>query len=79
MKPIFVIQLANENNQIDFDQFKLIVQEIDNALKEDYHVLFDFCQNLEVNQYHLFSIENITETTIEELKKLLSIDEIKIN
>jgi len=80
MKPIFIVQIANLNNNIDGDSFNFIVQDIEKHLKNDYYVLVELCQSLEVSQYHLFSIDGVTETTIEELKKLLSIkEEIKIN
>lgn len=79
MKPIFVIQIANPNSDIQGDTFHKIVEDMDVYLRDNYHVIVELCPNLEVSKYHLFSIDNVTDSTIEELKKLLSIKEIQIN
>lgn len=79
MKPIFVIQIANPNSDIDQEKFNLIVEDMSSHLKDDYYAVVELCPNLDTSKYHLFSIHGVTETTIEELKKLLSIKEIQIN
>jgi hypothetical protein len=63
-KPIFTIGL-----KMEFEDIHILAKQLDNRF-QDYHVLI-YYQNVEVPNFQLFSIKDIKETTIEELKKLV--------